>query len=112
MTDQQSGVSTTSSAAIGEAGVEHLSLKVIWAYSVPMIAFGIMGMLFATYLMKFATDELLIAPAVMGTLLFMARLWDGISDPLTGFLSDRTHSPFGRRRSWMLAAAIPTGIGL
>ena len=66
MTDQQSGLSTTSSSAIGEAGVDHLSLKVIWAYSVPMIAFGIMGMLFATYLMKFATDELLIAPAVPG----------------------------------------------
>lgn len=112
MTDQQSGLSTTSSSAIGEAGVDHLSLKVIWAYSVPMIAFGIMGMLFATYLMKFATDELLIAPAVMGTLLFLARLWDGISDPLTGFLSDRTRSRFGRRRSWMLAAAIPTGVGL
>jgi GPH family glycoside/pentoside/hexuronide:cation symporter len=112
VTDQQSGLSTTSSSAIGEAGVDHLSLKVIWAYSVPMIAFGIMGMLFATYLMKFATDELLIAPAVMGTLLFLARLWDGISDPLTGFLSDRTRSRFGRRRSWMLAAAIPTGIGL
>lgn len=30
---------TTSSAAIGEAGVDRLSLKVIWAYSVPMIAF-------------------------------------------------------------------------
>jgi GPH family glycoside/pentoside/hexuronide:cation symporter len=112
MTEQQSGTATTSSAAIGKAGVDHLSLKVIWAYSVPMIAFGIMGMLFATYLMKFATDELLIAPAVMGTLLFAARLWDGISDPLTGFLSDRTRSSFGRRRSWMLAAAIPTGAGL
>ena len=74
MIDQNSGATTTSSAAIGEAGVDHLSLKVIWAYSVPMIAFGIMGMLFATYLMKFATDELLIAPAVMGTLLFAARL--------------------------------------
>ena len=62
----------TSSTAIGEAGVDRLSLKVIWAYSVPMIVFGIMGMLFATYLMEFATDELLIAPATMGTLLFLA----------------------------------------
>lgn len=112
VTDQQSRLTTTSSSAIGEAGVDNLSLKVIWAYSVPMIAFGIMGMLFATYLMKFATDELLIAPAAMGTLLFLSRLWDGVSDPLTGFLSDRTRSRFGRRRSWMLAAAIPTGVGL
>jgi GPH family glycoside/pentoside/hexuronide:cation symporter len=112
VTEQQSNVSSVSASAIGEAGVDHLSTKVIWAYSVPMIAFGIMGMLFATYLMKFATDELLIAPAAMGTLLFLARLWDGVSDPLTGFLSDRTRSRFGRRRSWMLSAAIPCGVGL
>lgn len=112
MTQQQPASTMTSSSAIGAAGVDQLSMKVIWAYSVPMIAFGIMGMLFGTYLMKFATDELLIAPAAMGTLLFLARLWDGVSDPLTGFLSDRTRSRFGRRRSWMLFAAIPCGVGL
>ena len=72
MTQQQPASTMTSSSAIGVAGVDQLSMKVIWAYSVPMIAFGIMGMLFGTYLMKFATDELLIAPAAMGTLLFLA----------------------------------------
>jgi GPH family glycoside/pentoside/hexuronide:cation symporter len=103
---------TTSKTAVGRAGVDHLTQPVIWAYSAPRIAFGIMGLLFGTYLMKFATDVLLIAPAVMGTLLAASRLWDGVSDPLIGYLSDRTRSPVGRRRIWLFAAAIPTGIGL
>jgi GPH family glycoside/pentoside/hexuronide:cation symporter len=73
---------------------------------------GIMGLLFATYLMKFSTDVLLIAPAVMGTLIFASRLWDAISDPMAGYLSDRTRARAGRRRSWMYAAAVPMGLGL
>ena len=47
-----------------------------------------MGTLFGVYYMKFATDVLLVAPAVVGTILAAARFWDAISDPLIGYLSD------------------------
>jgi Na+/melibiose symporter-like transporter len=71
-----------------------------------------MGLLFATYLMKFATDVLLIAPAIMGSLIAASRLWDAVSDPLAGYLSDRTKSRFGRRRIWLYCSAVPMGLGL
>ncbi len=103
---------TPSPVPSSEAGAERLSLRVIWLYSLPRVGIGVMGVLFATYLMKFATDVLLIAPAAMGTLIAASRLWDAVSDPMAGYLSDRTRSRFGRRRSWMMGAAIPTGIGL
>lgn len=103
---------TTSKSAIGEAGAEHITQGVIWAYAVPRIGLGIMGTLFGVYLMKFATDVLLIAPAIMGFLIAASRFWDGVSDPLIGYLSDRTTSPIGRRRVWMYWAAIPMGLGL
>ena len=102
--------SATSTAAIGQAGAEHLTPGVIWAFSFPAIAFGIMTMLFGTYLMKFATDVLLIAPAVMGSIIAASRLWDAVSDPMVGYLSDRTRSRFGRRRVWMFRAAIPMSL--
>lgn len=89
-----------------------LQNSVILAWSTPRIAFGIMGTLFGVYLMKFATDVLMIAPAVMGTILALSRLWEGITDPLIGYLSDRTLSRFGRRRAWMFAAAVPMSITL
>lgn len=98
--------------AVGSAGAERLTLGVIWAYAIPRIAFGIMALLASTYLMKFSTDVLLIAPAAMGGLIAASRLWDAVSDPLAGFLSDRTHSRLGRRRSWMFFAAIPMGVTL
>ena len=104
-------VTTTSDSAIGAVGVERLSNRVIWAYSAPRIGVGILGILFSTYLMKFSTDVLLIAPAAMGILLAASRMWDAVSDPLVGYLSDNTQSRFGRRRIWLMGSAIPMGIG-
>ena len=109
-------------SAVSEFSVHFLNAKppsytllprgVILAYAVPRIAFGIMGTLFVVYFMKFATDVLLIAPAIIGTILAIGRLWDGITDPIIGFLSDRTRSRIGRRRLWLFCAAVPMALSL
>ncbi len=65
--------------------------------------------LISFYLLKFSTDVLMIAPAVVGTLLLLARFWDAFTDPLAGWLSDRTRTRMGRRRPWLLGAALPFG---
>jgi GPH family glycoside/pentoside/hexuronide:cation symporter len=90
---------------------DRIPTRTIWAYSLPHVAFGAVGLPFMLYLMKFSTDVLLIAPVTMGTLFFASRLWDAVSDPMTGFLSDRTRSKLGRRRAWMFAAPVPIAIG-
>jgi len=84
-----------------------LSLATIWAYCLPTIGVGFTGMLFGVYLMKFSTDVLLVAPAAMGFLFGLGRIWDAISDPVAGYLSDRSTARRGRRRSWMFASAVP-----
>ncbi len=56
------------------------------------------------YFLNYATDVLLVAPAVVGGLFAIGRLWDAVTDPIVGFLSDRTRTRLGRRRPWMLAA--------
>ncbi|MEH6559161.1 MAG: MFS transporter [Oceanicoccus sp.] len=81
-------------------------LQLIW-YGIPATATGYMMAFMGLYLMKFSTDTLLVAPAVMGLLFGLSRIWDAISDPLVGFLSDRTTSRFGRRRSWMAGGVLP-----
>ncbi len=84
-----------------------ISRATIIAYCVPMAGFGLLTLPFSIWLMKFSTDVLLIAPATFGALLMVGRIWDAISDPIVGFLSDRSNAKAGRRRSWMLASAIP-----
>ncbi len=101
---------TTLSGLTATATDDRLPLSTIWAYCLPTVGLGFMGLLFSIALMKFSTDVLLVAPAAMGLLLGMGRIWDGISDPVAGYLSDRSTAARGRRRSWMYASAIPVGI--
>jgi Na+/melibiose symporter-like transporter len=70
-----------------------------------------MYLLLALYVMKFSTDVLLIAPAIMGLIFSVSRIWDAISDPLVGYLSDRTTTSLGRRRTWILFSFVPIAIG-
>ena len=44
-------------------------------------------------------------PALAGTLYFLTKLLDIVSDPIVGSWSDRIKSPAGRRRPFMLAGA-------
>ncbi len=84
-----------------------LPLASIFAYAAPAFGLGAMFFLVNLYLLKFSTDVLLIAPAVMGAIFGASRIWDAVSDPLAGYLSDRTRSRLGRRRPWILASIVP-----
>ena len=77
----------------------------------PAIGAGYMYLLMSLYVMKFSTDVLLIAPAVMGAIFSISRIWDAISDPIAGYLSDRTTFRYGRRRTWMLLSFVPISFG-
>ena len=81
------------------------------AYGMPGLGAGYMYLLMSLYVMKFSTDVLLIAPAVMGVIFSISRIWDAVSDPIAGYLSDRTTFKFGRRRTWMLLSFIPISFG-
>jgi GPH family glycoside/pentoside/hexuronide:cation symporter len=92
------------------ASPPRLATRSIVEYSLPTLGLGFTFVLVNVYLLKYATDVLLIAPATMGLLFGASRLWDAVADPVVGFLTDRTRSRFGRRRPWILAAALPLGI--
>ncbi|MCP5071513.1 MAG: MFS transporter, partial [bacterium] len=83
---------------------ERLPRSVILAFSMPTVGVGSMFFLVSLYLMIFATDVLMVAPAAMGLIFGISRIWDAISDPITGYFSDRTKLPLGRRRPWLLAS--------
>lgn len=84
-----------------------LRFDVLWAYCLPFFGMNGIGILFSVYLMIYSTDVLLIAPAAIGTIFGIGRVWDAISDPLVGYLSDRSTARRGRRRAWIYASALP-----
>lgn len=80
------------------------------AYAGPALGCGYMYLLVSLYVMKYATDLLFIGPALMGAIFSLSRIVDAVSDPVVGYLSDRTTMGPGRRRTWMLLSIIPVAL--
>ena len=59
--------------------------------------------------MIFLTDVAGIPPALVGTVLLVAKAWDAVIDPFIGHLSDRLQTGWGRRRPFLLWFAVPFG---
>lgn len=53
-----------------------------------------------------------VSPFLVGAAVVLNRVFDAVSDPLFGWLSDNTRSRFGRRRPYMLVGAVVAGLGL
>jgi len=76
------------------------------AYASPAFALAVVGIPVYVYIPKFYTDVVGINVALLGYLLFSVRIFDALTDPIIGYLSDRTTTRFGRRRPYIAAGAV------
>lgn len=49
-------------------------------------------------------------PVLVGFIAFVPRIFDAISDPMMGYISDNTRSKWGRRRPYIFAGALLAGL--
>ena len=56
------------------------------------------------FLPAFYTQDLGLGMAAVGGILMLSRLWDVVTDPVIGYLSDRTKTRIGRRKPWIIAS--------
>lgn len=84
------------------------------AYATPAFALAVVGIPVYVYLPKFYSDVVGVPIALLGTIILAVRLFDALTDPLIGWVSDRTQTRWGRRRPYILLAAVPliVAIGL
>ena len=54
--------------------------------------------------------DLKMSPTQVAIILMSLRLWDGIADPVMGWISDNTRTRWGRRRPYILIGAILAGV--
>jgi len=64
------------------------------------------------FLFFYFTDIYRISAAAAGTIMMVARIWDAISDPMIGVISDRTNTKYGKFRPYILWFAIPLSAAL
>jgi len=100
-------VSAAPAVSTASGAEERVPLASLVAYGLPASGSGFLMILILIYLMKFSTDVLLLQPAAVGVIFGLSRIWDAVSDPVAGYLSDRTRTRLGRRRPWLLASLLP-----
>lgn len=75
-------------------------------YGVGNLGYGSMGQTVNSFIMFFATSVMGLPGALVGATIAVTSLWDGLSDPIIGYFSDRTKNKFfGRRLLHMLIAS-------
>ena len=64
------------------------------------------------FIPRFYSSDMGVSLAMVGTIIFAVRILDVFTDPLMGYISDRTSTRFGRRRPWVILATPIMMIGI
>ena len=100
---------SSSSAGMGlEAASQKKYLK--WynkvGYGSGDVAGNVVYALLSAFVMIYLADTAGLNPGVVGTLMMLSKVFDGISDMIFGTLLDRTNTRMGKARPWMLWAYV------
>ena len=95
----------------GTAGPSTTSVSAKLYYGVGAVAYGIKENGFAYLLLIYYSQVLGLPQHLVGTGIFIALLFDAVTDPIVGAASDNLHSRWGRRHPLMYASALPAAIG-
>ncbi len=87
-----------------------LTRKTKFAYGLGQIAETVKSTGFDIFLFFYFTQVLGLSGALAGLAVMIALVFDAVTDPLAGYISDRWRSPRGRRHPFMVTAAVPLGV--
>lgn len=80
-------------------------------YGFGSVAYGVVDNGFSYIILFFYSTVVGLPPGLTGLALMVALIFDAISDPIVGHVSDNWRSKWGRRHPFMYAAIIPIAIG-
>ncbi|MDR1420818.1 MAG: MFS transporter [Treponema sp.] len=84
-----------------------LSVKQKFGFGICDLGGNLFFTLMGFWTLKYLTDTAGIAAAWAGAAVMAGKAWDAVSDPVMGYISDRTVTRWGRRRPYLLFGAVP-----
>ncbi len=85
---------------------QKLQVRIKLAYAAPAFSLAVIGIPIYVYLPKFYTDVVGVNIGILGTLILLVRVFDAVTDPVIGYISDRTRTAFGRRRPYIAVFSV------
>lgn len=104
-----SGAKTETYDAISVGG-QRLPLRLCIGWGIGTFGISVMFNSVNLLLQRFATDFLGIAAASFGLIYLLSKIYDAVTDPVMGWVSDRTNSRFGRRRPYLAIGGLVCAI--
>ncbi|MDD6021661.1 MAG: glycoside-pentoside-hexuronide (GPH):cation symporter [Oscillospiraceae bacterium] len=83
----------------------------IW-YGLGAVGLDLSYGMFYTWLSIYLTDILQLNIVFLLVLAPLARIWDGINDPMMGSIVDNTKTKFGKYRPWVIIGAVANAVVL
>ena len=64
----------------------------------------------SSFVLIYLTDIVGLNSGIVGVLMLISKIFDGVSDVLFGAAIDRTHTRFGKAKPWFLATMLPLAV--
>ncbi|NJN51756.1 MAG: hypothetical protein HC809_08230 [Gammaproteobacteria bacterium] len=87
-----------------------LSFTPMVAFGIGQAAEGIKNTAFNTFLLFFYQQVVGVSGTLTGIALAIALVFDAVTDPVAGTISDKAQTRWGRRHPFMLAATLPLAV--
>ena len=85
---------------------DYVPMKEKLAYGCGALMDGGGVALMACVMLKYMTDTLGIVAASASTIMMVSKIWDAVTDPLMGSITDNTRTKWGRRRPYMVFGGV------
>lgn len=87
-----------------------LSFNTKFAYGIGQLAEGLKNSALSTFVLFYYNQVLGLPGTLAGLAVAIALIFDAVTDPLAGSISDNWRGRLGRRHPFMYASAIPLGV--
>jgi GPH family glycoside/pentoside/hexuronide:cation symporter len=91
---------------------DRVSFREKLAYGIGDAGCSFIWTVVGSFLTLYYTDNVGIAAGVIGTIMLLTRIFDGISDIIMGVIIDKTHTRWGKARPWILWTSPFMAVGL
>tara|TARA_R110001599_G_scaffold353465_1_gene593135 strand:- start:52391 stop:53809 length:1419 start_codon:yes stop_codon:yes gene_type:complete len=92
--------------------IQRSSTSQVLLYALPAMAIAFINLPATMVLPTFYVEHTTASLAGIGLVNLLRWWFDAATDPMVGYLSDRTQSRWGRRKPWMVAGAVVTSVAV